>query len=84
MFPVHLFVQLAEVVVFGSFQELTPSVRGTISMFATVVVDMPSLSHHLMWLNLRSLCMLTDFEACDTTSVATVKAFFSWKIICGC
>ena len=39
MFPVHLFVQLAEVVVIGSFQELTPSVRGTISMFATVVVD---------------------------------------------
>ena len=80
MFPVHLFVQLAEVVVIGSFQELTPSVRGTISMFATVVVDMPSLSHLPMWLNLR----LTDFEACDTTSVATVKAFFSWKIKYGC
>ena len=62
------------------FQEWTHSVRGTTSMFATVVVDMPSLSHLPMWLNLR----LTDFEACDTTSVATVKAFFSWKIICGC
>ena len=48
MSPVHLFVQLVEVVVTGSFQELTPSVRGTISMFATVVVDIPSLSHHLM------------------------------------
>ena len=47
MSPVHLFVQLVEVVVTGSFQELTPSVRGTISMFATVVVDIPSLSHHL-------------------------------------
>ena len=80
MYPVHLFVQLVEVVVTGSFQELTPSVRGTISMFATVVVDIPSLSHHLMW----SLCMLTDFEACDTSSVATVKAFFSWKIKYGC
>ena len=47
MFPVHLSVQPVEVVVIGSFQELTPSVRGTISMFATVVVDIPSLSHHL-------------------------------------
>ena len=30
MFPVHLFVQPVEVVGIGSFQELTPSVRGTI------------------------------------------------------
>ena len=79
MFPAHLFVQLVEVEVIRSFQELTPSVRD-ISMFATVVVDIPSLSHHLMW----SLCMLTDFEACDTSSVVTVKAFFSWKIKYGC
>ena len=42
------FVQPVEVVGIGSFQELTPSVRGTMSTFATVVVDIPSLSHHLM------------------------------------
>ena len=38
MFPVPLFVQIAEVVVIVSFQELTPS----------VVVDMLSLSHNPM------------------------------------
>ena len=82
MFRVRLLVQSVEGVVIGSFPESTPSGHGTIS--TSVVDNMPSLSHHPTQLNLSFLCMLTDFEACDIISLATVKAFFSWKIICGC